>query len=293
MDFRPVGRAAAGEVGDEEAVAPDRILIFQAGVGEVDQRSELARRSVPAVADQELGVGRELLRLHRVIAPDGARHLKALEVERAARAHVDEAGEARLDEVGGGGLEGLDRADAARREVLQGDGAALGGEYLAAVIRGRVEGLVEAAQQHRAGLAALAQHLDAGNARGGVGDRDVRQLADILGDDRVDLLRRGPLYVLRGLKAAPEAGDDDALLRRRGGRIGGLRRRAFRRGLRLAGITRSCRRRRSRLSGGGGSRGRRGERKADDGRGAQHECLDAHRRTSPKFQGSLTEPSGL
>ena len=211
MDFGPVGRSPALRViGDEEAVAADRILVVEARVGEIDQRPELALAHGPAVAEQEVAIDRCVARLVGPHHPEGPGDFQAREVERPARAHIDEAGDARLDQVRGGRLEGFDGRHRAGREVLQRDRARLRGEQLAAVVGGRVKGVVEAAHEHAAGFAAVALDLDAGDACRRVGHRDVGQLADVFGNDRIDDLVAVALDVARRLHRSAKAGDDDA-----------------------------------------------------------------------------------
>jgi hypothetical protein len=55
----------------------------------------------------------------------------------------------------------------------------------------------------------LAHDLHAGDARRGVGNRKVRQLADILGYDGIDDLLGVALDVAGRGQALTEAGDDD------------------------------------------------------------------------------------
>ena len=61
------------------------------------------------------------------------RHFEAGEIERAARAHVDLAGETGLELIGRARLEHVDAADEIGRDVLQREAAADAGEHIAAV----------------------------------------------------------------------------------------------------------------------------------------------------------------
>ena len=109
VDFGPVGRAAAGEIGDEEAVAADRILIVEPRVGEVDQRADLAAADVPAIADQQLGVGLEVLATDSDRSPQTEPAIsKPLKSNGRRERTLIEAGEAGLDQIGGRRLERLD-----------------------------------------------------------------------------------------------------------------------------------------------------------------------------------------
>src|SRR5205823_12510908 len=90
--------------------------------------------------------------------------------------------------------------------------ARLPGEAVAAVVRRRVDRAIEAADQHSIRLAALARDLHSRDARRRVRDSNVRQLADILGDDRVNNLVAVALDVSRRLQRAPEACDNDRII---------------------------------------------------------------------------------
>jgi hypothetical protein len=207
--------------------------------------------------------------LDRVEAPDRAGELAARKVERPPRAHVDQAGQARPDQVGRRGLEHFERGDVGGGEILQRDDAGLGGEDLAAVI-GRRE-VRQAADQHVLRLAALPIDLHARDASRGLGGVEVRKLADVLGDDRVDDLVRVAPDVLRRLKAAAETGDDDGFILGRGLFVGLVRGVEIAgRFLRLWGFV---------LRGGG-----RGQQRQDGERGgSQDEGFPAHLR-SPLYR---------
>src|SRR3546814_16896090 len=87
-------------------------------------RADLADAGLPAIADQEIAVRGDLLRLLRQHAVQRARQFEAAEIEGLAAAHVDLAGDSALDHVGGAGLVDLQRGDRAGGEVLNLDVAA-------------------------------------------------------------------------------------------------------------------------------------------------------------------------
>src|SRR6476646_2192608 len=138
-------------------VRADRIQIVELGIREVQQRTDFAFvTELPPVRHHDVAVGIPSLGLVRVQLPEGSVELEALEVERATRANVDEAGDARLDQIGRRSLERLESSDRTRWEILQRDRARLRSEDFPAVIRGRVERTVEAAHEHPVRLAAFA-----------------------------------------------------------------------------------------------------------------------------------------
>ena len=194
------------------------------GVRTLDQEAHLADPGVPARAGEQVRLHTELLRLIPVQPDHAAGDAGALEVERLARAHVDQAGKPGLEQVGARRLEHVDPRDAVRREVLKLDVAALGGENFTAVIGGGQIG--QAAQRDALCDAGVAGDLDAGDARERFGRGHVGQLADILGDDRIDDLVGILLDRLRGLEALADRRDDDVLLARAtlgGDRLGARR----------------------------------------------------------------------
>ena len=75
---------------------------------------------------------------------------------------------------------------AAGGKILKRDRTGFRREDFAAVVGRRVIAPVEAAKEHPAGFAAIALDLHAGDARGGIGNGDVGQLADVFGDHRVE-----------------------------------------------------------------------------------------------------------
>ena len=82
-------------------MAPDRILVVEASVREIEQRPELAVAHAPAVGDEDLSLRFEVARLVAPHAPDRSGNFQTTEVERPTGTDVDEAGQAGLDQVGG------------------------------------------------------------------------------------------------------------------------------------------------------------------------------------------------
>jgi hypothetical protein len=126
------------------------------------------------------------------------------------RRHVDLAADAALDQVGGRGLEHLERGDRAGGEILDLNEAAFRGEDLAAVVGGGDVG--QAAHGDSRRLAAAAGHGDAGHAGQRGRGEGVGQLADILGDDRIEYRIGVALDRGSGFEAATQASDDDRLI---------------------------------------------------------------------------------
>ena len=206
-DARGAGCVALVGGADHQRLLARRVEEVDADIGGVHQHADLANTRLPAVADEKVAVPAELARLFPADAVERARQLEAVEVERLAAADVDLAADAALDQVGGARLVDLERGDGARGEVLDLDEAALGGEDLAAVIGGRDVG--QAAHGDARRLAATARHRDARHARQRARREGVGELADVLGDDRVDDAVRRALDRLRRFEAAAQAGDDD------------------------------------------------------------------------------------
>ncbi len=210
---------------DERAEEALGIDIVQLVERHVQQGAEFAGAGVPAIADQQVAVGRIMLRLIGIKLVEHARDFEALEVERTTAAHIDQAGDAAFDLVGRGRLVDFQRRDVAGGKVLRGDETAFGGKDIAAIIAGGDVG--QAADQDAVGFAAVAGYRDAGDARQRVGNRGVGQLADFGGNDGVNDLVGILLEVTRRLQALAHAGDDDGAagvvgVGRSGG--GGLRR---------------------------------------------------------------------
>src|SRR5690606_25109192 len=128
------------------------------------------------------------------------------------------------------------------RVLVELDAAVVAGaRLLAAVERGGGEVAGEAADVDLGGAAALALRGQAGQARDRFGDAGVRQLADVLGRDRLDDRGGGLLGVDGPFDRGTDAGNDDAVelgglfaVRRRGG--------VLREGLRCGKQDRGCER---------------------------------------------------
>ena len=106
------------------------------------------------------------------------------------------------------------RGDVAGGDVRVMDVAAQGVENNAAVICGGQIG--QATHRDARRFTAAAGHRHAGDALERGGSEGVGQLADILGDDRVDDALGLALDPLRSLEAAAQTGDDDRVLILRG-----------------------------------------------------------------------------
>ena len=118
------------------------------------------------------------------------------------------------------------------REILQRDDARFGREDLAAVIGRREIG--QAAHEHALRLAALTVDLHARNARGGFGRVESGSLPMSSATTESTICARVAPDVLRRLKAAAKAGDDDRFVATGPAGVGcGLRRTRIRRGTRL------------------------------------------------------------
>ena len=153
-------------------------------------------------------------------------------IERAQHAQVDRARNAGGDERGVGGLVDVDGLEEFRGILIIFDAAIVAdGDLFAAVEqRGREIG-AEAADRQALVAAFKPLRGDAGQTRKRVGDRHVRQLADVFGGDRVHDQHRLALDLRRGFKASADAGDDDGVI----DRSGCIGRRGHRRGGGLRG----------------------------------------------------------
>lgn len=194
-------------------------------VAAVDQHADVADPGLPPVADQQRAVGVHLVGLLVVDAARERGHRQAVEIERAAGDHVDLAGEPGLDLVGGARLEHVDALDEVRRHVLERKGLAGGGEDVAPVERGQRVGEAADLDSRRLALAAIGD-LNAGDSLERLHHVIVRQLADVLGHDRVDDLGRFAAPVERADDGGADAGDDHIvgrlILRGRVNRVGGV-----------------------------------------------------------------------
>ena len=248
-------------VGDIVRVRRFGVEVGKVAEADVEQRAELTVARTPAIADQQVAVRGGLARLARVRCIKAPRQLETLEIEWSARPDVDQPGKARLDEISRRRLVHLQRRNVRGREILKCHHPRFGGKDLAPVV-GRGE-IGKAADQHAVRLAAAPRDLQSGNARRGFGGIDVGQLANVFGDDRIDLLPAVLLEALRRLEGLADAGDDDRSLgiaRVGGGGVGGWCRVG-----RGGGRWRGCL----------GER-RRGNHQHEDGRRAQNRRFEAH-----------------
>ena len=192
---------------DHQRLLARGIEEIDADIGCVDEQAHLADPGIPPVADEQVAVPRHLARLLPVHPVQRPRQFEAVEIEWPTPANVDLAADAAFDQVGGTRFIDFERGDRAGREILDLDEAAFRGEDLAAVI-GRAE-IGQAAHRDTGRLAAATRHLHARYPRERGRRERVRQLADILGDDRIDDAVGIALDRLRGLQAATKAGHDD------------------------------------------------------------------------------------
>jgi hypothetical protein len=187
----------------------------------IDQGAEFAEVRAPAVRQQHIaGRGRFAL-AQRGIGFRHAHHaLEALVVKRHGGAQIDQAGDGAFDLLRGRILVDIDAGHQFRRHVGEAKrAAATGGERVAAVdFRTHVS---QAAHRHAGALDRLAvrvaRHVavdgDAGDTLQHLGDRTVRQLADVFGDDRIDDLVGILLEFLGRLQCGALAADNhDGLL---------------------------------------------------------------------------------
>src|SRR3546814_14569432 len=105
-------------------------------IGSLDQEADVADACFPPLAEQKVRVDAQFLRLFPVYAADAAGDAVALEVERLARAPVDQTRNAGFEQIGAARFIDVDTRDAARREILKRDRAALAGEEFAAMVGG-------------------------------------------------------------------------------------------------------------------------------------------------------------
>ena len=199
---------------DADAVGAGRAL----RMGEVHQGAEFAERvRLPAVRQQDrTGRGR------RALAQGGIRFrhthgaLEAFVVERHRGAQVHEARDGAFDLFRGRVLVDVDAGHQLRCHVGEAERAAAAGRECVAAVDFRTH-VGQATDGHaRAfdGLAVrVARHVavdgDAGDTLQHLGDRTVRQFADVFGDDRIDDFVGILLEFLRRLQRGALAADHD------------------------------------------------------------------------------------
>ena len=154
----------------------------------------------------------------------------AVEIQRADRLHVDGTRESLPHQRSIRRLVDGDAVDQFGRVLVQLHAAtAAGADLLAAIEQRAAELLGHAADVDHLGASIHALHGQAGQARNGVGDADVRQLADVFGRYHFHDRRGFVLGLDRGRDGGADAGDADgvqrldALLGGRGLRLLGLR----------------------------------------------------------------------
>ncbi len=162
----------------------DRIVVILALIGHVDQGAEFAGRRHPAVGDQDIAIRIDLVDNGRVGTGHRARHLQALEVEWPVHLDIDETGNAAFDLVGRARLVDIQTGQHFRRHVLEVVDASAGREDLVAV-QCRLD-IGQAADVDADDLVVVAGDLDAGDALQRVAHRQIRQLADVFRNDRID-----------------------------------------------------------------------------------------------------------
>jgi hypothetical protein len=156
---------------------------------------------------------------------------ETLEVERFVEAQVDLAGDAALDQIGGARLIDIGTRQRLGRKILIREAATGAGKDFAPVERG--QDIAETADDRADDFVIVAHRdLDTGHALQCRRDGGIGELADVVGDDRVDDVIGSTLDIGRLAERSAKARDDDivAIARRRrrlGRAIGG------RRGLRL------------------------------------------------------------
>src|SRR5690606_8064506 len=202
-------------VARQVGVAPGLVLVARLRAVHLRDRDHHAE----AVVGELVDVGRAeavaalllVADLVLVVARVGADDAFA-EGERAHGLQVDGAGQALPDQRGVRRLVDHDLAQQLGRILVELDAAVVAGAgLLAAVEGGGGEVAGEAADVDLGGAAALALRGQAGQAGDGFGDARVRQLADVLGGNRLDDRSRGLLGVDRLLDAAADAGHGDAV----------------------------------------------------------------------------------
>ena len=122
-----------------------------------------------------------------MIARPLAANVMPLEIKGPSQPDVDQAGDAAFHLIRDIGFVDVDAGHQFRGDVLQRDAAGRARENLVAVERGRQVG--QPANHDAVYLAVVARDLDAGHALKCVSHGVVGELADVLGDDRVDELK--------------------------------------------------------------------------------------------------------
>ena len=135
----------------------------------------------------------------------GSGNLSTGKVEGAVQAHVHDSGYTTFNIVGACRFIDVHTLQQLGGNVLQGDEAARGSEYLAAVQQSF--DVRKAADQQLGRLGGIAADLHAGYVLQGFDDVIVRQFSDVFRNDRIPDLIRIPLVIERRLDAGANAGD--------------------------------------------------------------------------------------
>ena len=226
-----VGRTGGGERRGRVEVAVARAVGPAAGVGAFFQRLALGighrqQRTEGAVGEgvgNQCGHARVGFFSHRVVTGLAAGGKgEAVIVERARGAQVDRGPQRAFLDVGRGGLAHHQLREQVRGEHVEVEAAAAVGA--AALVTGTDRGQrFHAVDAHAGEIRAQATHGDvaafarfagddhAGDALQRLGQVQIRELADILGDDGVDHAGFAALDVQRLLDTGAVAGDDDGI----------------------------------------------------------------------------------
>ncbi len=156
-----------------------------------------------------VGIGTEVVvRIH--LAADVQHDRPPAEVERTDGPQVDRAGEALTDELRVRRLVDDDLVDQFGRVLVEFDAAIVAGADLLAAIHQRIgKARIRAAQADRGRTTLGTLRGQAREPRDGLGDTGVRQLADVLGGNRLDDAARVALGRDRAFNTGADAGDDD------------------------------------------------------------------------------------
>ena len=206
---RASGRRERGE-GHERARRGRHGAELRPRVATVHQQADIADPGFPAIADQQRGVGIEGVGLLIIDAARERGDGETIEIEGAPGHDIDLPRQPGLDLVGRARLVDVDALDQVGRHVLQREGLSGRREDVAAVQGRQRIGQAANLDARRFALAAIGD-LDAGDALQRLDHVIVGQLADILGDHRVDDLGRIATAVDGSDDRGAYAGDHDVL----------------------------------------------------------------------------------
>jgi hypothetical protein len=115
------GDVAAVEIGlDDDLVRAEGPF----EIGQVDEDADLADAGVPLVADEQRGIAAAVVDQVVIVEPDRARDHQPVAVEGHARAQIDQAADAALDQLGRGILVDVDAGEQFGGNVLEAQRAA-------------------------------------------------------------------------------------------------------------------------------------------------------------------------